>query len=741
MNSTDYHFKNCPILKLIKLSMLFYYVLNAFGFFIDCPSLLSMTVFVFSVGIATCILIPILRAEYKGPTLAPWTRHLHRTVSISGQMPSECKNVHTKLKFPKLLEGFPVALFRQDFKMLAWSSEFVTIHILWPSLLFLPWGISLAFGPVQPLDFKMTFNKDILAVGETLRLNCSLTTNESAVLEVHHNRRSLTEFVSYSDAHHVEIVIQNVSLEQHGMYHCYKNKNPRPSTISVHVAYPPRKPRNIMCVSESLENMTCTWDPVKTSEQLNIKTNWTLYYKIGIEKKLEIEGSLVHDYACHNPQKAMACKWFKHEQHNGGDYFRPGYFYLIWVNASNVLGSTSSDPQLVDTKAIVKLRPVVEVSVSAVNKSSVHVNWTMTFPSNGRLKLIYNISLTCTECMTAHVWRKGPIRRKASNPLIKVFVNDLEPYTEYRVSVRVKTKTGGYWSEPSEPMTTTTLEGVPRGSPSLTNASFTEFHSSSKGRQLTVYWQDLERKYQGGEITEYLVNVTPPTSGSKGKSISQHRLAGSQAMLKSLNLEDGKQYEVRVAALTKHGYGPYSQPLIIPPESQVTPGVTMVTSEANSSLGFVSWDKPGGDIQATKFLIHYCQGHITQLGTHIAQCTDGYSWLDVDGNQTSATVVMPEHRDMSKYVIGVSMETEVGNSGIVWSPCMFKIQGIPGKLQKIKVEAREFTSVTLTWFPLSCMSARVKVWSYEVSICEEVEERCTCGQVRVLDEGLKMGIT
>lgn len=39
-------------------------------------------------------------------------------------------------------------------------------------------------------------------------------------------------------------------------------------------------------------------------------------------------------------------------------------------------------------------------------------------------------------------------------------------------------------------------------------------------------------------------------------------------MVAALTLEDGKKYEIRVAAATQHGYGPYSQPLIIPPESQ-----------------------------------------------------------------------------------------------------------------------------------------------------------------------------
>uniref|UniRef100_A0A8C9VVS7 Cytokine receptor-like factor 1 n=1 Tax=Scleropages formosus TaxID=113540 RepID=A0A8C9VVS7_SCLFO len=120
----------------------------------------------------------------------------------------------------------------------------------------------------------------------------------------------------------------------------------------LYVGMPPEKPVNLTCWSRNTKDLTCKWVPGGQGETF-IRTKYTLKYRLrwyGREKECEPRGT-AEPYSCYI--------------HRDLALFTP---YEIWVEASNQLGSATSDVITLDILDVVTTDPPADVRVSRVGE-------------------------------------------------------------------------------------------------------------------------------------------------------------------------------------------------------------------------------------------------------------------------------------------------------------------------------------------------------------------------------------
>lgn len=190
---------------------------------------------------------------------------------------------------------------------------------------------------------------------------------------------------------------------------------------------PPGKPEIHKCRSPDKETFTCWWNPGSDG---GLPTNYSLTYsKEGEKNTYECP-----DYKTSGPNSCFFSK----------QYTSIWKIYIITVNATNEMGSSTSDPLYVDVTYIVEPEPprnlTLEVKQLKDKKTYLWVKWlppTITDVKTGWFTMEYEIRLKSEE---ADEWE---IHFTGHQTQFKVF--DLYPGQKYLVQTRCKPD-HGYWS-------------------------------------------------------------------------------------------------------------------------------------------------------------------------------------------------------------------------------------------------------------------------------------------------------
>ncbi|XDV27823.1 hypothetical protein PO909_031302 [Leuciscus waleckii] len=238
----------------------------------------------------------------------------------------------------------------------------------------------------------------------------------------------------------------------------------------IYVGMPPEKPVNLTCWSRNTKDLTCRWAPGGQGETF-IKTKYTLKYKLrwyGREKECE-DYNAGEPYTCYIPRDLAL--------------FTP---YEIWVEASNQLGTATSDVIYLDILDVVTTDPPTDVTVSRVGdlEDQLTVRWgtppaLKDFLFQAKYQIRYRLEESSDWKVVDDVGNQTSCR-----------LAGLRPGTVYFVQVRCNpvgilgSRKAGIWSDWSHP----TAASTPHSERLLTGSC-----DSKAGQQNSTLRRDLKQ--------------------------------------------------------------------------------------------------------------------------------------------------------------------------------------------------------------------------------------------------------
>jgi hypothetical protein len=137
------------------------------------------------------------------------------------------------------------------------------------------------------------------------------------------------------------------------------------------------------------------------------------------------------------------------------------------------------------------------------------------------------------------------------NNLTTYTITNLRPNTDYSIRIISMNSLTNKIGRPSNIISIRTLESIPSSSPIDVNAELTSITS------LSIRWNPPLESEQNGRIIAYKVNCL---GSNESSSIRLLNISADAKGLHIKNLIENMQYCISVAARTRLGYGPYSQP-------------------------------------------------------------------------------------------------------------------------------------------------------------------------------------
>uniref|UniRef100_A0A3P8SBH2 Cytokine receptor-like factor 1 n=1 Tax=Amphiprion percula TaxID=161767 RepID=A0A3P8SBH2_AMPPE len=212
---------------------------------------------------------------------------------------------------------------------------------------------------VYPPDVAMISPQDpVLRIGSSLTASCSLSPDlglhASTLFWTLNGLRLSSSSYSVVSSSVLSVTLHrlNGSQQQSGdNLVCHGADGHVLAGSCLYVGMPPEKPVNLTCLSRNTKDLRCRWS-VGGLGETHIRTKYILKYKLrwhGKEKECEDYGSGEQRYSCYIPHNIAL--------------FTP---YEIWVEATNQLGSATSDITTLDILDVVTTDPPANVQVSRV---------------------------------------------------------------------------------------------------------------------------------------------------------------------------------------------------------------------------------------------------------------------------------------------------------------------------------------------------------------------------------------
>ncbi|XP_063313380.1 cytokine receptor-like factor 1 isoform X4 [Pelobates fuscus] len=292
-----------------------------------------------------------------------------------------------------------------------------------------------------------------LMIGSSLTAACSVDSDQSLKVDdlfwTLNGKRLPSELYAIINGTAMSVALNNLngSKQQSGDNLVCHGKDGRILAGScLYVGLPPEKPINITCWSKNMKDLTCKWVPGSEGETY-LHTNYTLKYKLRWYGKDNtcLEYHTMGPYSCHIP-KDLAL-------------FTP---YEIWVEASNRLGSTTSDIITLDVLDVVTTDPPSDVHVSRVGdlEDQLSVRWSSPpalkdFLFQAKYQIRYRVEDSTEWKVVDDVGNQTSCR-----------LAGLKPGTVYFVQIRCNpfgiygSKKAGIWSDWSNPTAASTPRSV-----------------------------------------------------------------------------------------------------------------------------------------------------------------------------------------------------------------------------------------------------------------------------------------
>ncbi|KAL5015998.1 hypothetical protein ScPMuIL_005587 [Solemya velum] len=554
-------------------------------------------------------------------------------------------------------------------------------------------------------------------IGSILTLTCTIISDEwtdvSTLRFTHNNNQNFKpEYLESSGPNSLQLNYPILREDDGKSIFCWANRSTGEEKfvfVKVKTEYRTRDVENFSCRLYNYdESLFCHWEHgVEYVNASNIAV--TTLFRVS-------RGSPV---ACDN-QIVTSCRWNSSHAHQVD---RKVVFFMIFVN--NIKnGDKHAQSVMLDMKKSVQPKPLSVLEVITINSTCVFVHW-----SHDRIfrSKDYRIQYWCL-CS----WDATIQSVVVSDPTNSTFFCDLNPATQYQITVAVKPVEGGFWSEERTGQNET-FEDVPGTEPGNTAGAIISSSCQDSGyRTVQIFWSSIPLSLRHGHegYIEYRIHYSD--------SDKNHSLV-TKKVWEELDLKCDENYDIRVHAATRVGPSTtYALFQVNPVKSMPKPPEEVrVEFVHNSTELSVEWTVlPSVERENVSFTVFWCPREYGEYGDAHKMCQSEITWKVV----TEMNTTIPVARGVAaEYWYGVSMETSRGTSGFYWQQCLYdplKSPEEPPEGFQVSDFRREET-ISVQWYPPECNSIKRSAFitSYRLTYCVlDDNSNCTDSSTSILLE-------
>ncbi|XP_067677436.1 uncharacterized protein [Haliotis asinina] len=287
------------------------------------------------------------------------------------------------------------------------------------------------------------------------------------------------------------------------------------------------------------------------------------------------------------------------------------YFHVMKITSDVGKGHISASMcKQIETKHYIQPGPVRDLQMTAISSTALRVSWKQ---PDDRLRLVDPMTYKYVVTYFAKV--KKVKKTKSKDEVVEVFLTDLEPWTNYTVTVRSRPRRKGFLSPPRN-ATNFTLQDVPRSGPLVPKSPYSRVAPGV----LEIYWSSVPQEASRGIIVNYSVHASC--------CLSQPLYTTDHSA--TINITEHSNVTVLVNAATKIGWSEHPSELSVYKRDLDIQYIDTV-HRSGDKLVWVSTDTAGK--QPDFFNVSWCFGSQDDKMPQLVKCKGHVTTKQVRGNK------------------------------------------------------------------------------------------------------------
>ncbi|KYQ54930.1 Cytokine receptor [Trachymyrmex zeteki] len=459
------------------------------------------------------------------------------------------------------------------------------------------------------------------------------------------------------------------------------------------VGYPPQKPKHFDCVSYNWESFNCTWEP----EHNFVNTKYDLMF--------QLPGRLGAMYYCPLATTARnSCTW---DIYSDPIYRQPYAFYIFILKVSNPFGELNFTYRVQHYSNVIPAKPYNLTLINKTSESAL-LHWELpfpmaTFPVGVHHKIMYQHQWDHEKD-----WKVINITHPKNKEQWLYNLTGLEyANTVYDVRIYLKSSTAvrpDRWSEFSV-VTFRTSSKLPSAAPRTDIGSF-EIAENNGNRDVYLYWQAIPQNQENGDNFKYQI-IHVEENGQK-VALTPSETTRTYAKLKGITLNS---YLFEIISTNEVGANNSRARIYVPNQKEIPHEPIAFTKIAfENGLYELSWKPPFEDHNIKNYTIFWCDNERDRP----YQCTGYLDWVHVPKNTMIYNITVPNPSKV--YQFAISVNTERGSSGMIWSSCTVIHNKVLGKMKSVWINRIGSHFIEVGW-KLDCSDRIGIIEGFNIYYC------------------------
>ncbi|XP_046544794.1 uncharacterized protein LOC124254999 [Haliotis rubra] len=359
----------------------------------------------------------------------------------------------------------------------------------------------------------------------------------------------------------------------------------------------PTQPENMTCVLYAKRLLTCNYDLRDGVDRSNTTCTTCFQYS-----KVE---------PCEEASKTRCNTAVGKCEYDCDDLKFCDYFHLMKVTEVGGKGDISASMcRQIETEDYIQPGPVRDLRVTAINSTALRVSWKQ---PDDRCRL--SDPMMYKYFVKYFTKAKNVKKTKSKDEDVEVVLTDLEPWTNYTVTVRSRPHSKGFRGPPQN-ATNSTLEDVPVSGPLIPKNPYSRVAPGV----LEVYWSSVPRDASRGVIVNYSVHASC--------CLSQPLYTTDHST--TINITGHSNVTVRVNAATKIGWSKTASQVHVYRRNLDVQFIDRV-QRSGDKLSWVFHDNAGK--QPDFFNVCRCFGSQDDKLLQLVKCRGQVNTIRVPGNK------------------------------------------------------------------------------------------------------------